>query len=204
LHLGSSSDDVVKNVSAKSTTVHDLHTGFLTILWSVTSSLAQAYQLGHDMEQMCATPIAKPSTEVSASVKAHDEEVHRFLITLASKLPANAAHAVDNSLRLSSASLRTGNEENLADLLDQGRRWYAVLAREVSGKDGLRLTDYVAAADSVAGELRQTARQVACRFKVPLIVAALLAADGIWLVVKGTSGTIGAGITAVLATFGLT
>jgi hypothetical protein len=56
----------------------------------------------------------------------------------------------------------------------------------------------------VAGKLWQTARQVVTRFKVWLIVAVLVAAAGIVHIVIGTKGTIGAGITAVLATFGLT
>ena len=204
LRLGSSSGDVKTAVSAKSATAMELHTGILTVLWSVASPLAKSYQLGHDMEQMCATPVAGQSTTVSASVKGRSAEVHRLLTALASKLPANAAHATDNSLRLWSASLSAGGEETPGDLLRQGRRWHDVLAGEVSGKDGLRLTDYVAAADSVAGKLWQTARQVAVRFKVWLIVAVLVAAAGIVLIVIGTKGTIGAGITAVLATFGLT
>jgi hypothetical protein len=176
--------------------------------------LAKSYQLGYEMEQMCATPTAEPSTTVSASVKTHDTEVHRLLTVLASKLPANAAHATDNSLRLWSASLSAGGEETPGeenpgeespkDLLRQGRRWHDVLAGDVSGKDGLRLTDYVAAADSVAGKLWQTAQQVVARFKVWLIVAFLIAAGGIVLIFVGTRGTIGAGITAVLAAFGLT
>jgi len=173
-------------------------------LWSVASPLAKSYQLGHDMEQMCATPVADKTTTVSASVKGQAAEVHRLLTALASRLPANAAHATDNSLRLWSASLSAGGEETPGDLLRQGRRWHDVLAGEVSGKDGLRLTDYVAAADSVAGKLWQTARQVVARFKVWLIVAVLVVAAGIVLIVIGTRGTIGAGITALLATFGLT
>ena len=42
------------------------------------------------------------------------------------------------------------------------------------------------------------------RFKVWLIVAFLIAAGGVVLIFVGTKGTIGAGITAVLAAFGLT
>ena len=204
LPLGSSPGDVKTAVGAKNATAMELHTGILTVLWSVASPLAKSYQLGHDMEQMCATPIAEPSTTVSISVKTYSAEVHRLLTALASKLPANAAHATDNSLRLWSASLSAGGEENPQDLLRQGRRWHDVLAGDVSGKDGLRLTDYVAAADSVAGKLWQTARQVLARFKVWLIVAFLIAAGGIVLIFVGTKGTIGAGITAVLAAFGLT
>jgi hypothetical protein len=214
LRLGSGPGDVKTAVKAKNTTVTELHTGILTVLWSVASPLAKSYQLGHELEQMCATPIAEPSTRVSvsaespttvnASVETHKAEVHRLLTALASKLPVNAAHATDNSLRLWSASLSAGGEESPEDLLRQGRRWHDVLAGDVSGKDGLRITDYVAAADSVAGKLGQTARQVVARFKVWLIVAFLIAAGGIVLIFVGTKGTIGAGITAVLAAFGLT
>jgi hypothetical protein len=204
LLVSSPPGDVKTAVGAKNATVMELHTGILTVLWSVSSPLAKSYQLGHEIEQMCATPTAEPSTTVSTSVETHDAEVHRLLTVLASKLPANAAHATDNSLRLWSASLRAGGEESPEDLLRQGRRWHDVLAGDVSGKDGLRLTDYVAAADSVAGKLWQTAQQVAARFKVWLIVAFLIAAGGIALIVVGTKGTIGAGITAVLAAFGLT
>ena len=204
LRLGSSSGDVKTAVGAKSATAIQLHTDILRVLWSVASPLAKSYQLGRDMEQMCATPVADPSTTVSTSVRTHNAELHRLLTALASKLPANAAHATDNSLRLWSASLSAGGEESPADLLRQGRRWHDVLAAEVSGKDGLRLSDYIAAADSVAGELRQTARQVVARFKAWLIVIVLVAAGGVVLIVIGTKGTIGAGITAVLATFGLT
>jgi hypothetical protein len=204
LLLGSPPSDVKTAVGAKSATAMKLHTGILTVLWSVASPLAKAYQLGHEMEQMCATPIVEPPTTVSTSVKTYNTEVHQLLTALASKLPANAAHATDNSLRLWSASLSAGGAESPQDLLRQGRRWHDVLAGDVSGKDGLRLTDYVAAADSVAGKLGQTARQVLARFKVWLIVAFLIVAGGIVLISVGTKGTIGAGITAVLAAFGLT
>ena len=197
-------DDVKAAVGTKSETVMGLHTGILAVLWPVASPLAKAYQLGHEMEQMCATPLAEASAAVSVSVKAHDAEVHGLLTALASKLPANAAHATDNSLRLWSASLGAGGEESAEDLLQQGRRWHDVLAGEVSGKDGLRLTDYVAAADSVAGKLRQTALQVAARFKVGLIIAFLVALVGIGLIIWGARGAIGAGIATLLATFGLT
>ena len=104
----------------------------------------------------------------------------------------------------SAASLSAAGEESPGDLLRQGRRWHDVLAGDVSGKDGLRLTDYVGAADSVAGKLWQTAQQVVARFKVWLIVAFLIAAGGVILIFVGTKGTIGAGITAMFAAFGLT
>ena len=209
-------------VGAKNDQVMNLHTGILSVLWSVASPLAKSYQLGHEMEEMCTAPLAAECTKVSAlaqpakgndpagpaavaaSVKAHSAELHRLLTALASKLPPNAAHATDNSLRLWQASLDIGGKEFPDDLLLQGRRWHDVLAGEVSGKDGLRLTDYVAAADSVAGKLWQTARQVAGRFKILLIVAFLIAVGGIALLFWDHRGAIGAGIATLLATFGLT
>lgn len=213
LFLDPPPDNVKTAVGAESEKATQLHTGILAVLWSVASPLAKSYQLGHEMEQMCAVPLAEsppgvtlsaPPTTVSASVKDHAADVHQLLTALASKLPANAAHATDNSLRLWSASLGAGGEESAEDLLRQGRRWHDVLAGEVSGKDGLRLTDYVAAADSVAGKLWQTARQVAARFKVWLIVALVFALVGIGLLIWGARGAIGAGIATLLATFGLT
>jgi len=112
LLLGSSPGDVKTAVGAKSATAMELHKGILEVLWSVASPLAKSYQLGHEMEQMCGTPVADPSTTVSASVKARNAEVHRLLTALASKLPANAAHATDNSFRLWSASLSANGEES--------------------------------------------------------------------------------------------
>ena len=205
--------NVGEAVGAKSEQVIELHTGILSVLWSVASTLAKSYQLGNEMEQMCATPIAEQSTTVklsaqpttvSDSVKAYNADVHRLLTALASKLPPNAAHATDNSLRLWSASLDAGGTESAEDMLHQGRRWRDVLAGEVSGKDGLRLTDYVAAADSVAGKLWQTAQQAAARFRFLLIAAVLVAGGGVALIAWGASGAISAGIATLLATFGLT
>jgi hypothetical protein len=140
LRLGSSWGDVKTAIGEQSATVMQLHTGIVMVLWSVASPLAKSYQLGLDMEQMCVTPVAGPSITVTASVKAHDAEIHQLLTALASRLPANAAHATDNSLLLWSASLSAGGEESPANLLRQGRRWYDALVGEVPGKDGLLAT----------------------------------------------------------------
>jgi hypothetical protein len=189
---------------AKNASVTELHTGILEILWPVEPPLAKAYLLGYKMEHMCATPTIKQATDVKASVAAHVTEVHSLLLTLASKLPSNAAHATANSVRLWWASLSAGGEESPEDLLVQGWRWHEVLAGDVAGKDGLRLSDYVAAADSVTGKLWETARQVAARFAGWLIVALVVALLGIALIVVDTKGTVGAGIASVIAAFGLT
>lgn len=189
---------------AKNASVAELHTGILEVLWPVEPPLAKAYLLGYEMEQMCATPTIQVVTDVKASVAAHVTEVHSLLLTLASKLPSNAAHATDNSLRLWWASLSVGGKESPEDLLVQGWRWYEVLAGDVAGKDGLRLSDYVAAADSVTGKLWETAREVAGRFAGWLIAALVVALFGIALIVVDTKGTVGAGIASVVAAFGLT
>lgn len=69
LPLGSPPGDIKTAVGAKNATAMELNTGILTVLWSVSSPLAKSYQLGHEMEQMCAAPTAEPSTTVSASVR---------------------------------------------------------------------------------------------------------------------------------------
>ena len=192
--------DVKTAVGAKSETVMELHTGILAVLWPVASPLAKSYQLGHEMEQMCATPLAEPSTTVGASVKAHNAQVHRLLTVLASRLPASAAHAVNYSLRLWSASLSAGGQESVEDLLQQGRRWHDVLAGDVSGKDLLRPRDYGAVAEGFTRRLWQIAQLVGGRLARLLVVTAL---GGIGLIIWGTRGAISAGIAALVATLGL-
>ena len=197
-------DEVEAAVQGKTDSVKKLHTGTLGILWSVEQSLGKAYLLGYELEQMCATPTVNQDTRVKASVERHFGRVHLLLIALASKLPSNAAHATDNSLRLWRASLRVCDHESREDLLRQGWRWREVLVGDVAGKDGLRLSDYIAAADSVTGKLRETALQVARRFWVGLVVVLVVAALGIGLIVWGAKGALGAGIASLIAAFGLT
>jgi hypothetical protein len=208
LHLGAPGTDdsnsaVGDAVGRKGPDVQKLHTGILEVLWSVEPPLGQAYLLGHEMEQMCATPAAN-GTEVTVSFDTHFGRIHPLLTALASKLPPNAAHATDNSLRLWQASLSAGCTQDAKDLLKQGRYWRGVLAGDVAGKDGLRLGDYIAAADSVTDKLRKTAWQVIRKFTVWLIVALVVAAGSIVLLIMGTRGVAGVGIAGLVATFGLT
>lgn len=183
--------------------VEQLHTGILVVLWSVEPPLGKAYLLGHEMEQMCAGPTVG-KTKVKDSVDLHFPTIHGLLFALASKLPPNAAHATDNSLRMLQAYLSVKGPESAEDLLHQGWRWHEMLAGDVGGKDGLRLGDYIAAADSVTGKLRQTALQVIKRFAVWLIIALVVAIGGIVLIVVGSRAAIGAGIASVVAALGLT
>lgn len=205
LHLGASDPaDGDGAVGDKRPSVQGLHLGILAVLWSVEQPLGKAYLLGHEMEQMCATPAAKGSEVTVSSFDTHFGRIHPLLLALASKLPPNAAHATDNSLRLWQASLSAGCPEESKDLLKQGRYWREVLAGDVAGKDGLRLEDYIAAADSVTDKLRKTALQVARRFAVWLITAGVVAAGGLGLIFVGTRGAVGAGIAGLVAAFGLT
>jgi hypothetical protein len=205
-----------KALKAKEQAAGDLHADILEVLWSVELPLGQAYLLGYEMEQMCATPAADEKIDVRAWIEPRVAGIHELLTTLASKLPANAAHATGNSLRLWSAWLSAGGPkapktaeeakaaETAKDLLGQGRRWREVLAGEVAAQDRLRLSDYVAAADSVTGKLRETAWQVARRFWVWLLIAFALVGAGVYLIAADTKGTLGVGITSVIAAFGLT
>lgn len=197
-------DAIEAAIAAKREPVQKLHTGILGDLWSVEQPLSRAYLLGYEMEQMCTTPTVDKNTAVKASVEGHFAQVHLLLFALASKLPAHAAHATDNSLRLWRASLLVCEDESPEDLLHQGWRWRAVLAGDVAGKDGLRLSDYVAAADSVTSKLRETARGVAKTFWVGLVAVLAIAAVGIGLIAWGAKGAVGAGIATVIAAFGLT
>jgi hypothetical protein len=197
-------DAVKAAIEAKRTLAEKLHTGTLGTLWSVEQPLGKAYLLGSEMEQMCAAPTVDKATKVKASVEGHFARVHLLLIALASKLPANAAHATDNSLRLWRASLLVCDDESPEDLLRQGWRWREVLAGDVAGRDGLRLSDYIAAADSVTGKLRETAQEIAKRFWVWLVIVLAIAALGIGLIAWGAKGALGAGIASVIAAFGLT
>jgi hypothetical protein len=204
LHLGAPGPaDGNSAVRGKGASVQELHTGILEVLWSVEPPLGKAYLLGHEMEQMCATPAVK-GTEVTVAFDTHFGRIHPLLTALASKLPPNAAHATDNSLRMWQASLSAKCIQDPKDLLKQGRYWREVLAGDVAGKDGLRLSDYIAAAGSVTDKLGKTARQVVRRFAVWLIVALVVAAGGIVLLVVGSRNTVGAGIASLVAAFGLT
>jgi hypothetical protein len=197
-------DAVKAAIRAKREPVEKLHTGTLGALWSVEQPLGKAYLLGYEMKQMCAVPTVDKGTKVKASIEGHFARVHLLLIALTSKLPSNAAHATDNSLRLWRASLRVCGDESPEDLLRQGWRWREVLAGDVAGKDGLRLSDYIAAADSVTGKLRETAQEVVKRFWVWLVIVLAIAALGIGLIAWGAKGALGAGIASVIAAFGLT
>jgi hypothetical protein len=209
LLLELSPGDINEAVGAKNKQAIELHAGILAVLWPVASPLAKSYHLGHVMQRMCTTPLAEKYTKVNApaqpttvaiSVKTYSAEVHRLLTALGSKLPANAAHATDNSLLLWRASLDAGGDEIPENLLLQARRWHDVLDGDISGKDGLRPEDLGAVAEGFTRRLWQIAWQVGGRLVILLVGAALA---GVGLIIWGAPGAIGAGIAALVATFGL-
>jgi len=206
LHLPSPPPaEVNAAVAAKADALASLSDDAMAALWSTEPALGKAYQLGRHLEQMCVGPTVDKKVSVTQALRDHADIVHSLLITLASKLPANSAHATYNSLRLWWATLHVNVDGDPAkELLQQGWRWREVLAGEVAGKDGLRLADYMMATDSVAGQLAQAAKQIAKRFYPWLIAAVVIACAGIALIVLDTTGTITAGLAAVLAVFSLT
>jgi hypothetical protein len=206
LHLASPPPaDVDAAVGSKARGLASLNDDVLAALWSTEPALGKAYQLGRHLEQMCVTPTVDKDVNVTRALRDHADMVHSLLNTLASKLPPNSAHATYNSLRLWWATLHADDRGEPAEaLLHQGWRWREVLAGEVAGKDGLRLGDYMLATDSVAGQLRQAAKQIAKRFYPWLIAALIITCAGIGLIVLDTTGTIAAGLATVFAALGLT
>ena len=207
LHLDlADSADVNTAVRGKAEAAKSVNDTVLNVLWSTEPALGKAYQLGRHLEQMCADPTVNGnSVSVQESVGAQAKVVHPLLMTLASKLPSNSAHATDNSLRLWWATLLAEAGKDTAEtLLDQGSRWRVVLAGDVAGTDGLHLGDYMYATDSVAVKLRDTAKQIAIKFWPWLFAALVVAAGGIVLIIVDTKGTVGAGIAAIIAALGVT
>lgn len=193
-----------ETIEGKSKAIEALHKKLIEVLWSTESALGKAYVLGRRMEEMCAEPTAAPGVAPKQSLFEHARDVHQGLLRIASLLPSNSAHAVDNSLRLWWASFVAGGEENAADLLAQGRRWREVLAGEVAAQDQLRLSDYVGAAGGVSRQLRELAKQSVKTFAIWLILTAALVGLGIYLLVIDKSGSIGAGVVTVVTALGLT
>ncbi len=211
LHVDPLPEQLEVAVRSKRGSLEEFHSGALGALWSVEQPLGKAYLLGYEMEQMCATPTVDggtptvdEGTKVKASVEKHFTQIHLLLLALASKLPSNAAHATDNSLRLWQGSLLVSDKETPENLLRQGWRWREVLAGDVAAKDGLRLGDYVAAADSVSGKFREIAKEVAKRFWVWLVILLAIALLGIGLIAWHARGAVGAGIASLIVAFGLT
>jgi hypothetical protein len=155
--------------------------------------LARACRLGVDLQRFCAGTAAEGVT-----VGALRDQT----AVLATKFPPYAAHSVINSLTLYEGV----SPKPAAELKGQGDLWRPILAGEVAAKDVLHLSDYVGTGAAVAGRIGEVARYAFRSRLVLLPIAALvLFAAGILLLVSqdGTGDDL-AGVSSVLAAFGLT
>jgi hypothetical protein len=142
-------------------------------LYSADSVLGKAVQLWLVLHAMCAAPSATVS--VKDALEGDRASLARLLADLASKLPANAAHTVMNSLSLwqVQAPATKGDDAAAAQLMSQGFVWYSILAGEAAAKDLLRVSDYVGTADELAVRLRPLAWQ-AMHHKAPWVLAGVI------------------------------
>ena len=206
--LDPSATDVSFAAPADARSVDSFHRCVLKTLWAAEASLGKGYVLGAALEELSASPTT-PGRDAKVSIETRAMDVHALLLDLASRLPQNAAHSVDNSLRLWRAAVGiesvAASDKAASVLLAQGRRWREVLAGEVAASDLLRLSDYVGTVGGVARRLREVARHALRTFAFWLVLALALAVAGVWLLLGSEqSGSIGAGTASILAAFGLT
>lgn len=190
----------------------ELQDELLRDLYVVDSAAGKAFLLGeklHDLQ-------IKTAEDAKLFLAGHDA-VEPLLRDVASKLPANAAHSVMNSLSLWDGQLappaqgrgrRPALKPPSSDLAKKALArqkpiWFSMLAGEVGAKDLLRLSDYVGTGEEVVKRLRELATR-ALETKTGVAVAALvlvLLAAGAALLF---SSHVAAGVTSVLTALGLT
>ena len=209
-------------------------------LYVVDSTLGKACLLGSTLHAMCARPSSVEAQTPSPAGAAGDgtrrghvdealqedgDAIKRLLRDLASKLPANSAHAVLNSLSLWKAQAtpeptqprrfeRVRSRRPTADPADaavcfrnQGYVWYSILAGEVAAKDLLRLSDYIGTGEEMVGRLGELVTRALRGKRVVLLalVCAVLFGVGIWLLLTWDgAGKIATGLATLIAAFGLT
>lgn len=124
---------------------------------------------------------------------------------LSTALPPHAARAVASSIRRW-AALETAPPNPEILLPAQCELWRTVLAGEKKGTELLEPQNYLDAAERLGQKLREIGLSVIKRFPVLVGVIAVLFVGGILLLIVGSSAgtTAVAGISAVLAAFGLT
>ena len=124
---------------------------------------------------------------------------------LSTALPPHAARAVANSIRRW-AMLETAPPSSEVLLPAQCDLWRTLLAGEKKGTEMLEPQNYLDAAERLGQKLRQMGLSVLKRFPVLVGLIAVLFVGGILLLILGSSAgtTAVAGISAVLAAFGLT
>jgi hypothetical protein len=203
-------DRLVNEIRWKRQLLRRLHEDLRIRLPVAGVSLGRAYVLGASLQAMSAGPtVADREITVNGSLDLFAGGVHAALLDLASRLPSNAAHAVDNSLRLwyGATLIQSGHqlEQRARELLEQGWRWRTLLAGEVAATDLLRMSDYVGAAGGLAERFRDTIwRGLRIYWFVVLSVVLLIAAGVALLFVSNATGSVEAGTVSLLAAFGLT
>jgi hypothetical protein len=153
--------------------------------------LGRAGQIGVALQRFCAN-------DATVAIPA----LRKDLSVLATKFPPYAAHTVMNSLTLWEGV----TDRAPARLEAQGDVWRPLLAGETAPKDLLHLNDYVGTAASVVSRLGEVAK-CAFRGRLGLLLLAVLVLFGAGLFLLASNddtGTNLAGVSSVLAAFGLT
>jgi hypothetical protein len=124
---------------------------------------------------------------------------------LSTALPPHAARAVSNSIRRWE-TLETAPPNPEVLIQAQCDLWRSLLAGEKKGTEMLEPQNYLDAAERLSQKLRKLGVSVIRRFPVLISVIVFLFVGGIVLLIVGSSAgtTAVAGISAVLAAFGLT
>jgi hypothetical protein len=164
------------------------------------SRYAKAYGLGEQLNRL--------RNEVYTTVLFAQPWVAAMLVALdglSTALPPHAARAVANSIRRWSM-LETAPPTPEVLLPAQCDLWRTVLAGEKKGTELLEPQNYLDAAERLGQKLRMMGLSVIKRFPVLVTTIVVLFVGGIVLLIVGSSAgtTAVAGISAVLAAFGLT
>jgi hypothetical protein len=184
--------------------VQQVHAAVITALFATDSSLAKAYNLGDQMASLCGPT---RDTNVQNLLQEHGSALKELLGDLASRLPANAAHTVMNSLTLWEGEVlieQSGGNGLAQRLQQQGKVWRTILIGEVAPKDILRLSDYIGSMDGVVRRLRNLALQTIRRMPGLTAAVGVLLVGGIVLLSLDSSGSIVGGAASLFAAFGLT
>ena len=172
--------------------------GLVGVLLGEDISLARAWALGRDLNVVAYAPDGAENPFRSYRVTG----VLAGLDNLSSMLPSHAARGVANSIR----RWQTAADQPADRRLAQCMLWRTILIGEKRTTELLEPENYIDAAERLATKLRAAAtaalRQYA--FWVAMIVILFLGGAAILLFVRSTAADTAAGLTAVLAAFGLT
>jgi len=197
--------------ASRADAVRQMHVKLLGAFTAADFRLGKAYGLGRSLADTCRTPVSAPT--LLAEFRPHRiAKLRGWLDDLASALPAHAGRSVSISLDNWAKYLRpipgqVGQqtpERALPGLRRQGQLWRALLSGEKAGQDMLVLNDYLKAASGLFTTTKRIVQQFVKRFPLVVTLAGLLLLGGGVLLALGTSGSIVAGATSILAGLGLT